>query len=228
MEQKLPKHIALIMDGNRRWARRRGLPKLLGHKRGYERIEKVITHAKKRGITFLTFWAFSTENWNRDKEEIDYLMKLFSDLFKGTLVKKIHENKVRVVILGELDRFPLDIARNARELVGDTKDYTAMTVNIALNYGGRSEILRAVSQILADGKKSIDIELFSNYLYTKGQPDPDFIIRTGGEHRLSGFLPWQGVYAELYFPDVYWPDFDEKEFDKALEEYANRERRFGK
>jgi undecaprenyl diphosphate synthase len=243
-------HVAFIMDGNRRWAKERKLPLSAGHTKGYKAIEPLINFAHKKGIKHVTFWAFSTENWNRDQKEVALLMQIFRRLFKGSIFKRLHKNGVRIRILGELDPFPEDIAKKVREIVEETKHNTAITVNIALNYGGRAEILRAVNKILREKQSfvipakagihtrgsriksgmtmEIDEETFAHYLYTEDQPDPDMIIRTSGEERLSGFLPWQGAYSELYFPKTYWPDFDEKEFEKALLEFENRQRRFGK
>ncbi|HSA84128.1 MAG TPA: polyprenyl diphosphate synthase [Patescibacteria group bacterium] len=221
-------HVAFIMDGNRRWARKRLLPLLAGHTKGYQAIEPLIDHAHKKGIMHLSFWAFSTENWNRDKKEVDVLLHIFRKLFVGDLIKRLHSNGVRVKVLGDITAFPTDIVENLEKVLDLTKNNTAITVNIGLNYGGRAEILRAVNRLIEDKKKNIDEKMFSSYLYTKDQPDPDLIIRTSGEERLSGFLPWQSVYSELYFPDVLWPDFSVKEFDKALEDFEKRKRNFGK
>jgi len=225
-----PQHIAFIMDGNRRWAKERHLPLLVGHSRGYERMQKVIDHAKIRGIKHLTFWAFSTENWKRSEEEVGYLLTLFRKILKGKLIADLIAKGGRIHILGEVEPFPDDIKEDIDRVVQQSKDNTDIVVNIALNYGGRLEIMRAVKSMLREGidPTAVTDEVFSQYLFTNGQPDPDLIIRTGGEQRLSGFLPWQGVYSELYFSQVYWPDFDEKEFDRALEIFAERERRFGK
>ncbi len=225
---KIPQHIALIMDGNRRWARQRGLPIRIGHTNGYKKIETITNYALSLGISYITFWAFSTENWNREKKEVDTLMQIFRSFFKSPMMTSFKKKNIRICILGDYGKFPSDIAQNVKKLIEDTKDNTAITLNIALNYGGRVEILRAINQLLAEGKKTMNEEQFSHYLYTVGQPDPDLIIRTGGEQRLSGYLPWQGVYSELYFTSTYWPDFDKDEFDKALQDYAFRQRRFGK
>lgn len=224
------KHIAFIMDGNRRWAKVKRLPTLMGHAKGYKRIDPIVTHAQKLGIAHVTFWAFSTENWKRDKKEVTYLMNLFRDMFKGNLLKKLVKNGGRIIVLGDIQPFPQDIQENVKRVVEESKNNTSIIVNIGLNYGGRAEILHAIQTMMKDKKNIDDLteESFSHYLYTHDQPDPDLIIRTGGEQRLSGFLPWQGVYSELYFPKVYWPDFTEKELDKALEEFAERARRFGK
>jgi len=218
------------MDGNRRWAREKRLPAFAGHRKGYQQIEKIVERAKDHGIPYITFWAFSTENWERDKKEVTYLMDLFRTALRGNLLKKLIKKGGRINVLGNLIAFPEDIQKGIAKVMEESKDNTKIQVNIALNYGGREEILNAVQQIVSDNVNITDIteELFSQYLYTKGQPDPDLIIRTGGAQRLSGYLPWQSVYSELYFTDAYWPDFDEKAFDEALEEYAQRERRFGK
>lgn len=228
LKDQTVRHVAFIMDGNRRWAREHNLHITAGHTKGYHRIETIVDYAHKKQIPFLTFWAFSTENWNREKKEVEFLMQIFRHLFKSRLMKKLQKNKVKAITLGDLSRFPEDIAKSVKDLVKDTKDNTNMTVAIGLNYGGRDEILRAVSKIAKEKPQEITQDLFSRYLFTKDIPDPDLIIRTGGEMRLSGFLPWQGVYSELYFTNTYWPDFDEKEFEKALLDFKNRQRRFGK
>lgn len=223
-----PLHMAFIMDGNRRWARQKGLPTFVGHEKGYRRMETVVDQAIKHTIPYITFWAFSTENWNRDKKEVDYLMKIFRKLFKSSFVKKLLKNRVKLQTLGELSPFPKDIVENIEKIKKQSKNNTAITVNIGLNYGGRAEILRAAEMIQKKKEKKLNEQIFSDYLYTKGQPNPDIIIRTGGDMRLSGFLPWQAVYSELYFTKIYWPDFDEKELGKVLKEYAKRQRSFGK
>lgn len=221
-------HVAFIMDGNRRWARERHLPIAAGHLKGYEMIEPLIAFAHKNGIGYLTFWAFSTENWTRDKKEVVVLLQIFRRLFQSNITKRLQEQGVRMQVMGDIYAFPKDITKNIIEMVEKTKENTKITVTIGLNYGGRAEILRAVNNLLKSEIKDVDEETFSSYLYTKDIPDPDLIIRTSGEKRLSGFLPWQSVYSELYFPKVYWPDFNEKEFEKAIEEYTTRKRRFGK
>jgi len=225
---KLPIHVAFILDGNRRWARKRGLPYIVGHTKGYRRIEPVILHAKKLGIKYLTFWAFSTENWHREKKEVEDLMNIFRKLFKSSMIERLKKEGARIRIIGNLDDFPKDIVEKMRTIIEESKDNSAINVNIAMSYGGRPEILRAVNKMLRDGIKKVDEETFNKYLYTAGQPDPDLIIRTGGVQRLSGFLAWQSIYSEFYFIDKFWPEFSVKEFDKALSEFADRERRFGK
>jgi len=269
----IPQHIAFIMDGNRRWARERQLPLISGHHKGAEKIEPLVAYAAKRGISYITFWAFSSENWERGKSEIGFLMRVFREFIKGSVVNRMMEKGVRVKIIGDIESFPKDIIKGVNEIVDRSRNNTTITATFALNYGGRKEILSVVNGILeeyftkdsksdlfgskikdpADAKamagrqkskiknkfqnsktqiskqyKYINEKMFSSYLYTKDLPDPDMIVRTGGERRLSGFLPWQGVYSELYFTDKYWPDFDEKAFEEALEEYGNRERRFGR
>jgi undecaprenyl diphosphate synthase len=221
-------HVAFIMDGNRRWAREHHLPLLAGHTKGYQVMEPLISSAIKKNIAYLTFWAFSTENWNRDKREVEILLKIFRKIFAGQIVDRLHKNGVKINILGNIDLFPKDIVDNIKKLLVKTKDNTAITVNIGLNYGGRDEIIHAVNKLLQSRYKKVDEEIFASFLYTKGQPDPDLIVRTSGEKRLSGFLPWQSVYSELYFPKIYWPDFNEQEFEKALEVYLQRKRNFGR
>ncbi|OGE31892.1 di-trans,poly-cis-decaprenylcistransferase [Candidatus Daviesbacteria bacterium RIFCSPHIGHO2_01_FULL_44_29] len=221
-------HVAIIPDGNRRWAKAKGLPSVVGHTKGYERTEGLVKVALKHHLKYLTFWVFSTENFNRSPEEIAYLMDIFRKLFKSSFLKKYIKKGVRVNVIGELDRFPKDLVENLHKLTEETKDNSTLILNVGLGYGGRSEILRAVNNIIKQGLESVDEATFSNNLYTAGQMDPDFIIRTSGEYRLSGFLPWQGVYSELYFTDKYFPDFDEAEFEKAIDEYYRRTRRFGK
>ena len=222
-------HVALIMDGNRRWAKKRGLPAFSGHTEGYKRIEDVIRGAKKHNISHITFWAFSTENWKRDEKEVIFLINLFRKVLHEKLIEKFLGEDGKAQFIGDISKFPKDIQDNINNLIVKTKDNKAITVTIALNYGGRDELKRAVQNIVSKKINYEDIteEIISHNLDTKGMPDPDLIIRTGGEQRLSGYLPWQGVYSELYFCDTLWPDFNEKEFDEAIEEYKNRNRRFG-
>jgi undecaprenyl diphosphate synthase len=240
-------HVAFIMDGNRRWAREHHLPLFAGHTKGYQAIESLISYAVKKKIPHLTFWAFSTENWNRDKKEVEILLQIFRKIFAGEIVDRLYKNGAKINILGNINLFPKDIVDNIKKMVEMTRNNTTITVNIGLNYGGRDEIVHAVNSLLKEkikshaelvsaspetlkqvqGDKFITEEEFSQYLYTVGQPDPDLIIRTSGEKRLSGFFPWQSVYSELYFPKIYWPDFNEQEFEKALEEYVQRKRNFG-
>ncbi len=218
------------MDGNRRWAKEKGLPGLTGHAKGYQRIEPLVAHAQKIGITHVTFWAFSTENWKRDEKEIVYLMNLFRKVFKSNILHNLIKKGGRIVILGDIEPFPEDIKENIKKVIADSQDNTKIVINIGLNYGGRAEILHAVQKMVQNNEdvSALTEERFSEYLYSQGQPAPDLIIRTGGEQRLSGFLAWQSIYSELYFPPIYWPDFTPKELDKAVEEFSHRQRRFGK
>ncbi len=227
MKNKNPKHIAFIMDGNRRWAKQNKLSFFLGHRTGARNIESLVDFAMEKGITHLTFWAFSTENWKRSQEELDSLMDVFRESLSDPMIVRLQENNVKINIIGDVKKFPDDIQKQVATIIKDTRDNKKMTVNIALNYGGKDEIISAINTLLKENKKNITEEEFNNYLFTKDQPDPDMIIRTGGEVRLSGYLPWQSIYAELYFTDILWPDFDITEFENALTEYANRQRRFG-
>lgn len=222
-------HVAIIMDGNRRWAKNHGLDPVEGHAYAAEKvIEPIIEHLANLKVPYVTFWAFSTENWKRDEEEINALMKIFRNAL-GPLATRFMKRGAKMRLLGDINRFPKDIATKTLELMNKTQKNTAITVTFALNYGGRDEILRAVKKIIKDKVKPEDLteEKFSSYLDTAGIPDPDLIIRTGGEKRLSGYLPWQSVYAELYFTDTLFPDFTPEELDKALAEFTRRDRRFG-
>lgn len=228
------KHIALIMDGNRRWAAKHGLGPVDGHKFAAEKtIKPIVEHAIKRGIKYLTLWAFSTENRKRDKSELQGLFKIFRDALKTNL-RELEGMGVKVNIIGDIDWFPKDIPSLARAFVEKTKKNKKITVSFALNYGGREELLRAISKLLDKIKnqerninQTITEGEFSSYLDTSGLPDPDLVIRTGGNMRLSGYFPWQAAYAELYFTATLWPDFTPEEFDKALNDYSQRTRRFG-
>ena len=226
----IPKHVAIIMDGNRRWAKENKLEMIMGHNKGTEIIESIVERAVEKKISYMTFWAFSTENWKRGKIEVNMLMEVFRQFLNGPITTRLLAKGVKLQALGEYTAFPQDIVDRIDQLIVQSADNDVITINIALNYGGRLELIRAVQKIIADGLDSaaIDENLISHYLYTHDQPDPDFIIRTGGSYRLSGYLPWQSIYSELYFTDTYWPDFDTQEFDKALLEYADRDRRFGK
>lgn len=231
--QKVPQHVAIIMDGNRRWAAKHDMGPVDGHRVAAEKtIEPIVERAIKHGIKYLTFWAFSTENRNRDKVELKGLFNIFREALT-TKVKKLSEKGVKIRVIGNIDWFPGDIPQKVRKIVKLTKDNDTITVSFALNYGGRDEIIRAVKSV-AKGAVEGEIEVeqideaeFSKHLDTAGMPDPDLIIRTGGERRLSGYLPWQSVYSELYFTDVLFPDFSPEELDKALFDYQGRDRRFG-
>jgi undecaprenyl diphosphate synthase len=231
---KIPQHVAIIMDGNRRWAKKQGLSIIKGHRKtAEETIERLADYAIKVGIKYLTLWAFSTENWQRDSKELDGIMGLFRETF-STAAERLHKKGVRVHTIGDLSRFPKDIRDGVEHWKEESSKNKKLVVTFALNYGGRDEILRAVKGLITQEKKlsekKITPELLEKYLDTKTDlnlPDPDLIIRPGGEQRLSGYLPWQGVYSELYFCSTLMPDFNEKEFAKALAEFASRQRRFG-
>ncbi len=228
-EKKQIQHVAIIMDGNRRWAKKRHLPSFVGHQKGEERIKPIIDEAIRLKIAHLTFWAFSTENWHRSKSEVNFLL----NLYRSVLHKKIdgfHKKNVRINIIGNLLMFPKDVQEMTLGWKEKTKNNNKITVNFALSYGGRDEIIRAIKKMGQSTKQwnNVTIEQFSNFLDTAGQPDPDLLIRTGGEKRLSGFLLWQLEYAELYFTDDFWPDFTPIKFRLAVEEYYSRQRRFGK
>lgn len=228
----VPRHVAIILDGNGRWAKAKGMPRTYGHIKGCENLEKVCTVAKELGIKYLTVYAFSTENWKRSKEEIDGLMKLFRNYMKKC-IKISRDNKMRVRVIGEPSAFDRDLQERIQELEEYSSQYDELHFQIALNYGSRDEITRAVRHLaeeVKDGKlepQDITEEAISGFLDTRGLPDPDLLIRTSGEERLSNFLMWQLAYTEFYFTDVAWPDFDKAEFVKAIEKYNKRERRYG-
>jgi len=226
--KNIPKHIGFIMDGNGRWARKRGLPRLAGHRAGAENLRRVLKACGEFGIRIVTIYAFSTENWGRPKEEVEGLFNLMKEFIDKEL-DELHRNGVQIRHLGRMDGVPEYLQEKIRYALELTKDNDRLILNVAFNYGGRAEIVDAVRRIVADGVKpeEIDEELISRYLYTAGLPDPDLIIRTAGEMRLSNFLLWQAAYAEYYSTPTLWPDFDEEELYKALLDYSRRERRFG-
>lgn len=232
-ELKIPLHIGIIMDGNGRWAKAKGLPRTTGHTNGAKALQRIIEACKKYGVKILTTYAFSTENWERPKEEVDFLMNLFAKYLKNQ-GQKLIENKIRFRVLGDKSRFSKDIQESMIKLENETKDFTDFYLNVAMNYGGRAEIVKAVKEIATDVKNNkvniddITPDMVSNHLYTAGLPDPDLIIRTSGEQRLSGFLLWQCSYSEFYFPKVHFPDFDEEQIKLAIQEYTKRDRRYGK
>lgn len=230
--EMIPKHIALIMDGNRRWAKEHSLPLNQGHREGEKRILPIVDQAIEMGISYLTFWAFSTENWFRERKEVNFLLAFFRHILDKRIME-YHRKNIRLKIIGDLTKFPLDIQKKSVDWMEKTKNNRRITVNIALNYGGRDEIVRAIEKLRASSKSKgqsskLTEEEFSKYLDTSNQPDPDLLIRTGGEKRLSGFLIWQMEYTELYFTDIYWPDFTPVEFNKAILDFKERQRRFGK
>ena len=232
MNENLPKHIAIIMDGNRRWAKSKGKPVAMGHKEGAKTLENIVRYANKIGIKYLTVYAFSTENWKRAEEEVNALMFLLQSYIEDYSKRADTEN-IKVQFLGDTTAFTPKMQKGIKDCIERTKNNTGITFNIALNYGGRAEIIKAVKEIaqnVKDSKISIDEineDLISSKLYTAGQPDPDLIIRTSGEIRLSGFLIWQSVYSEFIFLEKNWPDFNEKDLDDAIEEYQRRTRKFG-
>ena len=231
-EKKVPAHVAIILDGNGRWAKKRGLPRSMGHREGCKVVEQTVEDAAKLGIRYLTVYAFSTENWKRSAEEVGTLMQLFRYYMKR-LLKVAKANNVRVCMIGERSRFDNDIIEGINRLEEETRDNTQMTFTIAVNYGSRDEITRAVRHMLKDcqagtlSPEQVSEETISGYLDTREIPDPDLLIRTSGEERLSNFLLWQLAYAEFYFTDVLWPDFNKAELEKAIEKYNSRDRRFG-
>jgi len=228
---KIPKHIGLILDGNRRWARERDLPEIEGHKKGVEQIRPVVQRCVDHGVEHVTFWAFSTENWQRSDEFVSGIMELFRQtLDRKDLFDELTKNGAEFHILGDLHKFPRDIRMGIKAYLARSRpNPKKIDVNFALNYGGRDEILRAVREIIRAGVTAdeVDDAMISEHLDTAGQADPDMIIRTGGEKRMSGFMAWQGVYAEYLFVDDYWPDFDAAKLDAAIEEFNRRDRRFG-
>lgn len=227
-----PDHIAIIMDGNGRWAKKRGMPRVAGHKEGISAVVKVVRVASKCKVKVLTLYAFSTENWKRPKSEVDYILKLPKEFLKIYLPELI-SNNVRIQIIGDMENLPDSTREALVDAVEKTHKNDGLQLNIALNYGGRNEIINGMKEVLTDvmnGKISmdeLDEDYFSKYLYTIGMKDPDLLIRTGGEKRLSNFLLWQMAYTEFIFSDVLWPDFSEMDFIHAMEEYQQRQRRFG-
>ena len=229
--EMMPKHIAIIMDGNGRWAKMRGKPRSFGHIEGAKTFHKLLRYALSIGVEYISFYAFSTENWNRPEDEVRQLMDLMRKYLKDAY--KYADDRVRVILLGDRDGFEPDLRQLFIDGENDSRDYENMTAGIAANYGSRREITtaaRELAELVKEGKlepQDITEELISQHLYTKEMPDVDLLIRPGGEQRISNFLLWQCAYAEFYFCDTYWPDFDSKELDKAIVEFARRTRRFG-
>lgn len=227
--KKVPEHIVLFPDGNRRWAQKRGLPILIGHYKGYKNIINFCKWCKARGIKVLTAFGFSTENWNRSKKEVDYLMKLFENGLSEYL-KKYQKEDVRIKIIGQKERLPESLQRIIKQVEAASADNKKLQLNLAVSYGGRWDILQAVQKIIKKKlpARKITEDLFESFLSTAGLPCPNLVIRAGGEERLSNFVLWQAAYSELYFSKKLWPAFTEKDLDEALEEYARRQKRFGK
>lgn len=228
----IPNHVAIILDGNGRWAKEKGMPRTYGHVKGCENLEKICSVAKGLGVRYLTVYAFSTENWKRSKDEVDGLMKLFRNYMKKCL-KIARDNKMRVRVIGEPSVFDADLQARIRELEEYSSQFDELHFQIALNYGSRDEICRAVQKMAFDVKagslepEAITEKTIADYLDTRGLPDPDLLIRTSGEERLSNFLMWQLAYTEFYFTDVAWPDFGKAEFQRAIDKYNQRDRRYG-
>ncbi|MBI4239824.1 di-trans,poly-cis-decaprenylcistransferase [Candidatus Uhrbacteria bacterium] len=226
--KKIIQHVAFIMDGNRRWARHKGVPTLMGHQKGYENLKTIADAIFDRGINVATFFAFSAENWKRSKREVTYLLNLLGGAL-GKDVSVLHSKGIKLKFIGDIDGFGTNMSTKMRKVMETTKRNKKGTLVIAANYGGRADILNAVRSLIAaniEPEKIIE-DVFSRALTTAGLPDPDLLIRTSGEQRLSGFLPWQTVYSELYFTEKMWPDFSVDDLDIALGDYASRERRFG-
>lgn len=232
MERTMPKHIAIIMDGNRRWAKERNKETRLGHKEGAETLKKIAKYANKIGIQYLTVYAFSTENWKRTKEEVGALMGLLQMYVNDFLNDKELEN-IKINILGDVSKLEHGLQKSIQKAIDRTKDYTGMTLNVAFNYGGRDEITKAVQKIANKVQNNeiaiqdIDEQYVSDNLYTQGQLEPDLLIRTGGEQRVSNFLLWQLAYTEFLFIDKYWPDFSEEDLEEAIKVFEQRNRKFG-
>lgn len=230
--KKTPEHIAIIMDGNGRWANKRNLPRVVGHQNGTKMVDIIAEACARKGVKALTLYSFSTENWKREKKEVDFLMKLLESSLKKH-ISKIKDNNIKFNVIGRMAALPSFLKDMLDEAMRETADNTGMILTLAINYGGRQEIVDAAREMckkVADkgvDPETLDEKDFEEHIYTAGLPDPDLIIRTSGEMRVSNFLLWQGAYSEFYVTDTLWPDFGEKELEKALEEYANRERRFG-
>ena len=226
---KIPVHVGIIMDGNGRWAQNRGLPRLDGHRVGVDCIDGVLRFLSEKGIKYLTIYAFSTENWERPVEEVTGILEILHDALQAQ-THVFHENNVRIVHIGQQDRLDAGLREQIAHAEHLTRNNTGITLNVAFNYGGRSEILEAVKRIIRDGvaEEEVDEELFRSYLFTGDSPDPDLIIRTGGEWRISNFLLWQSAYSEYYHTSTLWPDLDAAELAQVLEEFGNRQRRFGR
>ena len=233
MSETLPRHLAIIMDGNGRWAKGMGRPRALGHEEGAKMVKRIVKSCAEKGIEYLTLFAFSTENWLRPKKEVNTLMRILVKSLRSEL-QTLVENDIQLRTIGDTKNLPDVVQTELEEVVTQTKSNTRMVLTLALSYGSRQEIANAVQEISAKVKKGlispsdIDEKLINSHLYTCFMPEVDLLIRTSGEYRLSNFMLWQCAYAELYFTDTYWPDFDAKELDKALASYQKRERRFGK
>ncbi|MBI1971647.1 MAG: di-trans,poly-cis-decaprenylcistransferase [Candidatus Wildermuthbacteria bacterium] len=230
MNEIIPKHIVFFLDGNRRWAKEQGLPSLEGHRAGYENVLRLCEWAKARGVNVLTAYGFSTENWGRSRQEVNYLMTLFEKgLSDKNNMEKFQKDGVRVRIIGQKERLPSSLQKIIQDVETATQKQDQLFLNLAISYGGRWDIVQAVKKMMSQGlaAEQIDESTFPAFLSTAGLPEPDLVIRAGGEKRFSNFLLWQSAYAELYFSPKYWPDFTEEDFNQALEEFSQRKRRFG-
>lgn len=227
--KQIPGHVAIIMDGNGRWAAARGLPRLAGHQAGTENLRRIITAAVEEGVRYLTLYAFSTENWGRPQDEVDGLMHILAEVIDREL-NELHQQGVQLRHIGHLEEIDPLLQEKVRDAIAMTSRNTRLVLNLAFNYGGRDEIVCAIRQMIRDGlsPEQVTPECVSRYLFTSGVPDPDLIIRTSGELRISNFLIWQAAYSEWYITPTLWPDFDKSEFHQAIEAYSRRERRFGR
>ncbi|MBA4421433.1 MAG: isoprenyl transferase [Anaerolinea sp.] len=226
--QAIPQHVAIIMDGNGRWAKKRGLPRLAGHQAGTENLRRIIRACVELGVRYLTIYAFSTENWGRPREEVEGLLKILESVIEKEL-RELHEEGVQLRHIGRLEKLPASLRTQVKNAIELTKDNDRLTVVVAFNYGGKDEIVHAVEQLIRAGVKPEEVSesLIASQLFTAGIPDPELIIRTSGEMRLSNFLIWQAAYSEYYVTPAYWPDFDKEELQKAIDAYGLRNRRFG-
>ena len=229
-KKSLPTHLGIIIDGNRRWAKKRGLPSYEGHRRGLEKVKKIGEWCRKKGIKILTLYVFSTENWHRSKSEVNYLMKLLSRALSKKNIKDLIKKGIKLKVIGQKERLPKSLLKKVKEAEKLTENGNKGILNLAISYGGRAEIVHAVKNIVKKKTplKEIDEDTIKQNLWTKNLPDPDLIIRTGGAQRLSNFLTWQSVYSEFYFTKKYWPEFNEKDLVRALDDYSSRQRRFGR
>ncbi len=227
MAKKIPSHVGFIMDGNGRWAKQRNKPRNFGHKKGADRVEEIVSASFSYGVKCVSLYAFSTENWSRPKEEVDKILEILSK-FLNKYLKTLLKNQIKLVVSGDLSRLPLDLQKSIKERIEITSSFEDRILNIAINYGSKQEITQAVNALLKSGKTEIAESDIENNLYTKGLPDVDLVVRTSGEQRLSNFFLWQCAYAEFYFTDVMWPDFNESELLKAFNWFNDRDRRFGK
>jgi len=226
LNKNFPSHVGIIMDGNGRWASRRHLPRLAGHRAGVDAIKRTIEYAEELGIQTLTFFAFSTENWKRDKEEVDGIFDIVRE-YVGTELEQLHKHNIKITTMGDISKIPNDLYEKLLEIKEKTNNNTGLVLNLAINYGARSELVMCFNKLIEQGKTIISEEDIANNLYSKDLSDPDLIIRTSGEQRLSNFMLYQASYSELYFTKTYWPSFKKHHFMKALKTYSKRERRFG-